>query len=270
MSYSKKIFFHSLWIGFLAGAFGGLVGLGGGVVMIPLMVGILGLSQHKAHGTSLLALVFTGLTGAITYSMKGEVDFIAGVTLAVTAIITAMAGARFANSLPEWKLKRSFGAFLIFASIVLVLKPFLLAHSHIVITGTPKLIGLLIVGIFTGFLAGMMGIGGGTVTVPALVLLFNYSQHMAQGTSLMCMIPAGIMGSYTNWRLKNITVELVPGLILGIIGGTALGGNIALVLPEGTLRVFFAIIVCWTGLRFLRTPKPLVTTQEHSENVCSG
>lgn len=267
MSYSKKIFFHSLWIGFLAGVFGGLVGLGGGVVMIPLMVAVLKLSQHKAHGTSLLALVFTGLTGAITYGLKGEVDIIAGITLALTAIVTAMAGARFANSLPEWKLKRSFGAFLIFASLILVLKPFLLAHSHFAITGATKIIGLLIVGIFTGFLAGMMGIGGGTVTVPALVLLFNYTQHMAQGTSLMCMIPAGAMGSYTHWRLKNVAVELIPGLIVGIIAGTALGSNVALVLPEGTLRIFFAMIVCWTGLRFLRTPKPLIVTPEYKEGI---
>ena len=55
----------SFLIGFLAGIFGGLVGLGGGVIMIPLMVGILKLDQHKAHGTSLVALVFTGISGAI-------------------------------------------------------------------------------------------------------------------------------------------------------------------------------------------------------------
>jgi uncharacterized membrane protein YfcA len=258
----RKNFFHSLWIGFLAGAFGGLVGLGGGVVMIPLMVAVLGLSQHRAHGTSLLALVFTGLTGAITYGLKGEVDIMAAITLSVTATFAAILGAKFANSLPEWKLKRYFGAFLIFASLVLVLKPFLLAHYHVTITGVSKIIGLLFVGIATGFLAGMMGIGGGTVTVPALVVLFNYGQHIAQGTSLLCMVSAGAMGSYTHWRLKNVAADLLPGLVIGIILGTILGSTVALVLKEGILRIMFALVICWTGIRFLRTPKPVTLIVE--------
>lgn len=69
----------SFLIGFLAGFFGGLVGLGGGVILVPLMVGILKLDQHKAHGTR----------------------------------VTARAGAHFAHSLPGWKLKRAFGGFLV-------------------------------------------------------------------------------------------------------------------------------------------------------------
>jgi uncharacterized membrane protein YfcA len=113
----------NLLIGFFAGIFGGLVGLGGGVIMIPLMVGFLKLTQHQAHGTSLVALVFTGISGAIAYAMKGTVDITASILIAVTAIITARAGAHFAHSLPEWKLKRSFGAFLIFVSCLMLIKP---------------------------------------------------------------------------------------------------------------------------------------------------
>jgi uncharacterized protein len=64
----------SFIIGLTAGAFGGLVGLGGGALMIPMMVGFLKLTQHKAHGTSLVALVFTGLAGAVTYSFQNNVD----------------------------------------------------------------------------------------------------------------------------------------------------------------------------------------------------
>lgn len=252
----RRFFFHSIWIGFLAGAFGGLVGVGGGLVMIPLMVAVFRLSQHKAHGTSLFALIFTGIVGTISYKIKGEVDLFAGGILAISATLAAIAGARFANTLSEWRLKRSFGAFLVFASIMLVSKPYIMSHYYLGITGTPKIIGLLSIGIFTGFLAGMMGIGGGTVTVPALAVLLNFSQHMAQGTSLFCMIPAGIMGSYTHWRLKNVSSELLPGLIIGIVIGTIVGSNTALVLPEGNLRILFSIIVCWTGLRFLKTPKP--------------
>src|SRR5664279_2780112 len=89
----------NILIGLVAGMFGGLVGLGGGVIMIPLMVGVLKLTQHQAHGTSLVALVFTGIAGAITYAMKGSVDIVASELLAVTAIFTARFGAH-----AHWKL----------------------------------------------------------------------------------------------------------------------------------------------------------------------
>ncbi|MCS7163640.1 MAG: sulfite exporter TauE/SafE family protein [Thermodesulfovibrio sp.] len=252
----KSQIIHSLWIGLLAGCFGGLVGLGGGVVMIPLMVAVLKISQHKAHGTSLFALVFTGITGAVTYGMKGSVDVVAALILAITAIFTARLGARFAHSLPEWKLKRAFGAFLIFAALILLAKPYFAEVYHFEIEGIAKIIILLIIGIFAGFLAGMMGIGGGTVMVPALVLILNFGQHIAQGTSLLCMVPAGAVGAYTHLKLGNVIKELLPGLVIGIIFGTYIGSNIAHALAEAYLRVIFALIIIWTGIRFLKTPRP--------------
>src|SRR5512137_651126 len=115
----------SLLIGVAAGCFGGLVGLGGGVVMIPLMVGLAGLKQKQAHGTSLVALVFTGIVGAATYASKGKVDVVAAALLAVTATATARLGARYADVLPEWKLKRSFGAFLLVIAVILLARPWI-------------------------------------------------------------------------------------------------------------------------------------------------
>ena len=76
------------------------------VVMIPLMVGVLGLTQHQAHGTSLVSLVFTGAAGALTYSAHGNVDVVAAVSLAVPAVATARFGARCAHALPEWLAAR--------------------------------------------------------------------------------------------------------------------------------------------------------------------
>lgn len=243
----------SFLIGLIAGIFGGLVGLGGGVVMIPLMVGFLKMSQHKAHGTSLVALVFTGVSGAITYALKGSIDIVASILIATTAIFTARAGARYAHALPEWKLKRSFGTFLIFVSVLLLLKPFL-SNATGTATGFTKIIVLLVTGIFTGFLSGMMGVGGGTVMVPAIVLLAGIGQHTAQGISLLAMIPAGAVGAVTHWRLGNVISNLLIGLIPGIFFGTYIGGTLAHMLPDNTLRVIFAIVLIWTGFRYVKTP----------------
>jgi hypothetical protein len=245
----------NLLIGFLAGLFGGLVGLGGGVIMILFMVGILKLDQHKAHGTSLVALVFTGISGAIAYGIQGTVEVTAAIVLSVTAMITARSGAHFAHSLPEWKLKHSFGGFLVFVSLLLLLKPFL-PVIHTMETGWLKITVLLLTGVFTGFLSGMMGVGGGSIMVPVMVLLAGFEQHTAQGTSLLAMVPAAAVGAYTHWKLGNVKTGLLGGLIPGILIGTYLGGILAHILSETSLRIVFAAVLIWTGMRYLRTKRP--------------
>ncbi len=243
-------------IGFLAGIFGGLVGLGGGVIMIPLMVGVLKLDQHKAHGTSLVALMFTGISGAVAYGMKGTVDVTASVLMAATAIVSARTGAYFAHSLPESKLKQSFGGFLIFVSVLMLLKPYLPALAGTA-TGWPTIIVLLLTGIFTGFFSGMMGVGGGTIMVPAMVLLAGFDQHLAQGSSLLAMVPAGSVGAYAHWKLGNVRTAVLTGLIPGVLIGTYLGGTFAHFLSDRFLTVIFALVLIWTGINYFRTKMPV-------------
>jgi uncharacterized membrane protein YfcA len=247
----------SFLIGLFAGSFGGLVGLGGGVIMVPLMAGILKLPQLKAHGTSLVALVFTGISGAVTYALKGNVDIIASLLLASTAIFTARAGARYANALPEWKLKKFFGIFMILITILLLLKPYLLLNAGPdAVQLWVKVIVLMLTGIVTGFLSGMMGVGGGTIMVPAMVLLAGFTQHTAQGSSLLAMVPAGGVGAYTHWRLGNVNTKILAGLIPGILIGTFLGSSLAHIISEDALRLIFAAVLVWTGIRYLRAAVP--------------
>ncbi|GLV46981.1 UPF0721 transmembrane protein [Thermus sp. LT1-2-5] len=241
----------SLLIGFLGGAFGGLVGLGGGTVMIPLMVGVLKLSQHKAHGTSLVAVFFTGLVGALTYGLQGSLDLKAAFLLALTAVLTARLGARYAHGLPEKELKRAFGGFLMAVSLLLLLRPYL-APVGLVRGELLEDLTLLLAGAFTGFLSGMMGVGGGTIMVPAMVLLLGMPQHAAQGTSLLAMVPASLVGAYTHLRLGNVERELALGLVPGVLLGTFFGGELAHFLPEGALRGVFAAVLLWTGWRYVR------------------
>jgi uncharacterized membrane protein YfcA len=245
----------SLLIGFLAGVFGGIAGVGGGAVMIPMMVGILKLSHHRASGTSLVTLVFTGIAGTVAYAAQGYVDFFAALLLAATAIFSARAGARFSHSLPEANLRRFYGAFLIFISLSMVLKPWL-PHVSSPLTGWAKVLVLLAAGICTGFQSGIMGGGGGAVSIPAMVLLAGFSQHAAQGTSLLVMVPAGATAAWTYWRRGNVDMGLLKGMIPGILIGTFAGAAIAGYLPDANLRYIFALMLFWIGIRYLRTPPP--------------
>ena len=246
--------FVSIIIGLVSGLFGGLVGLGGGVIMIPLMVAFFNFDQHQAHGTSLMALVFTGLSGAVTYYLQGSVDIVAAAVLAASAIFTARFGAVYANALPEWKLKKAFGIFVICVSLLLLSKPYL---SHLAFLSHPtegwqKIAVLLASGAVAGFLSGMMGVGGGSIMVPALVLAVGHSQYTAQGSSLLAMVPGGSVGAYTHWRLGNVVLRVLPGLVPGIIICTYLGGTLAHLLSEANLRLIFAAVLIWLGTRDIR------------------
>ena len=244
-----------LLIGLAAGSFGGLVGVGGGIIMIPLMVGILKFDQKTAHGTSLIALVFTGASGALAYGLQGSVDVKASLIMASTAMITARFGAKFAHALPEWKLKRGFGLLQFFVAGMLILKPFL-GQGEEATSLVTYLVILLLTGVFTGFLSGMMGVGGGTIMVPAMVVLAGMGQHISQGSSLLAMVPTGSVGAYTYWKLGSVRKEILPVLIAGIFIGSFSSGTAAQFIPDYVLKWAFCAVLLWTGVKYIRTKKP--------------
>lgn len=246
-----------LWVGLVAGILGGLVGVGGGVIMIPLMTEVLRFRQQEAHGTSLAAVVFTALAGSVVYYLHGSADVPASALLAAMALCTVRFGAKYCCFLPEWKLKRYFGAFLLIMAVLLLLKPFL---PHAAEGEFPVWIRwsvLAVLGVLTGFVSGMMGVGGGIFMVPMMVIFAGIAQHTAQGISLLAMIPASAVGAWTHWKAGNTRKELLPGLIVGVLAGVYAGGSFAHVMPENGLRLVFAALMFFTATRYLRAkPKP--------------
>ena len=105
-------------VGACAGLLSGLLGVGGGIVLIPLL-GLFGFSQHESHATSLAAIIPIAAVGATTFSVAGEVEY-GALTLAAGSLIGAPLGARLMAGLPESKLKVVFGVVMIAAGIVLL------------------------------------------------------------------------------------------------------------------------------------------------------
>jgi len=239
-------------IGFNAGVLGGLVGIGGGMIMIPLLVVFLRMGQHQAHGTSLFAVVFTGLVGAVTYAMHGSVNHSAAAVLAITAGFMSALGARYTRRLSEKMLRRTFGFFLIAMSALMLAKPYLPVVAAFSVAGWTGITILLVSGIIVGFLAGLMGVGGGGIMTPVLVLLMGMNQYMAQGTSLAAMVPPAVVGSWTHRKLGNVRKDVLLFLIAGVLVGTYLGGAIAHLVPERELRILFSLVILWVGIRDVR------------------
>lgn len=240
-----------LVIGLLGGFFGGLVGLGGGVIMIPMMTVFAGLSQREAHGTSLVAVACTAIMGALVYFFHGIIDWQASLVLAVSAALFSRMGAVYAHSLKEIHLKRGFGIFIACVSLLLIAKGFIPGAKE-EMAFWPRMFTLFFIGVGTGLISGMMGVGGGLVMIPAMVILVGMPQHLAQGTSLLAMVPVGIVGALTHYRLGNIRVHLALGLAVGTIAGSFLGGTAAVFLPDFYLKVVFALIGVWMSIGYLK------------------
>ena len=107
-------------VGAVAGFASGLLGIGGGLVMVPLLVGLSSFSQHHAHATSLSAIVLIAAGGAAAFGVEGEVDVPAALLLIAGALVGAPLGARLMAQTSEAKLKVAFGVFMVIVGAALV------------------------------------------------------------------------------------------------------------------------------------------------------
>ena len=125
-----------------------------------------------------------------------------------------------------------------------------------------QLAGLAILGLTAGFLAGLLGIGGGVLMVPAMVLLFGFDQHVAQGTSLLVIIPAAITGSYTHHRNGRLVLRDAAMLAAGGVIGAVFGSVFALSIDDALLRRLFAAFLLVSAVRILwpRRSAPVAET----------
>jgi uncharacterized membrane protein YfcA len=114
-----------------------------------------------------------------------------------------------------------------------------------------QILALVAVGVVAGFLAGLLGIGGGVLMVPAMVLLLGFDQHVAQGTSLLVIIPAAVTGSWTHHRHGRWVLRDAAALAVGGVLGAVLGSVSALSLDDVVLRRLFAAFLLASGVRML-------------------
>jgi uncharacterized protein len=127
-------------------------------------------------------------------------------------------------------------------------------------TMTVQLVILLIlVGLAAGILSGLVGVGGGIIVVPALVLFLGFSQQEAQGTSLgLLLLPVGILAVINYYNKGNIDIKVVAVMSVAFVAGGWLGSKLALQLSQETLRKVFAIVLFYTAFRMLHWDSMLI------------
>ena len=253
-----------LALGLVVGTLVGLLGIGGGVVLVPALVYLLRYDQHLAQGTSLFILLPPiGLGALREYWKHRQVDLAAGVYCAVGFLLGGQVGGKLAVPMSSKTLQGIFGAFLILSAVLLWRKTQRGRKSAERHTGAksdgaceerkgPGMLmaaGLLLAAAFCGVAAGMVGIGGGVLLVPLLGLLFGYSQHEAQGTSLVALIPPTGLFAFLQYA-KAGYVAWQTGLLLipGVFAGGILGGMLAKRLNPKKMRQVFAALMMLLGM----------------------
>lgn len=248
-------------MGLATGILSGLLGVGGGFVLVPMMVYLLGMNQHRAHGTSLAVISMVVLFSAIFYSRHGQVDWLVAIELAIGGVIGAALGARICILISARRLRRFFGFLMMLvglrmlygaASAAYIVSPVIAGHvlAPHEFWGASAVLGI---GLFTGILSGIFGIGGGIIMIPAMVLLFGFSQKMAQGISLAVIIPVSISGALIHNRQGNVRWDTAFWLGLGGILGGLIGARLAVLqISDLALRGMFGVLTLVVGILMAR------------------
>ena len=121
---SRKQYLQGACIGLIAGLASGYVGVGGGFIMVPLMLAVLGIPMSLASGTSLIAIMILAIPGVIEQGLLGNIEDLAGIAIVVGSIPGALVGARLVRMVPERQLRFIFGGFLLVAAVMLMLNEF--------------------------------------------------------------------------------------------------------------------------------------------------
>ncbi|WP_127580204.1 sulfite exporter TauE/SafE family protein [Paenibacillus koleovorans] len=271
---SVLAFLTLLLLGAISATFGSIVGLGGGIIIVPALIylGPLLLDQDisttLAVGTSLTVLIFTALSSTLTYMKDKKVDFRSAWLYFVTSGPAAILGASLTKLFDPQQFQLVFGVFMLCISLLLIvrnrLKPstreWRIQRTFTDAQGVQAQYGYnipaaLVVGFGVGLISGLFGIGGGSLFVPAMVLMFRYPAHVATATSMFVIFLSSILGSMTHWYNGDVggwlVLALAPGAWLGGWLGARIvrriSGNGLLWLLRVTLFVL-AFKLIWSGL----------------------
>lgn len=236
-------------VGLVAGFLSGLFGVGGGILIVPALVLLLAFDQRRAHGTSLAAVLPIAISSLLSYALEDKVDWSVGALLAAGAVAGAVIGTQILDRLPHDVLAVAF-------SLLLAATAIRLLFDHSEGTGRDALsvvsvILFLIVGLVTGILAGLLGVGGGIFVVPAMVVGFGIPAVVAKGTSLFMIVPTSIMGTWRNRKKGN--ADLRAAVVLGLAGivSAFLAGQLSVGMSEKTSNILFSILLLFVAVRMM-------------------
>lgn len=238
-------FITGLVLSALIGLSLGLIGGGGSILTVPILVYLLGVGPHEAVGMSLAVVGATSLFGSVLHYRAGNVDLKGGLLFGVSGIVGALLGSPLTRLVSSETLLFSFGVLM----LVVAATMFGRRRAGKGVAGHgPHPVQAVAAGFGVGVLTGFLGVGGGFLIVPALVLFGRLDVKKAIGTSLFVIFlncVAGLIGHLSQGSFDlNITVAVMGLAVAGAVGGTILSHRLA----ADRLQKMFAVLVLLVGV----------------------
>ncbi len=257
-------------IGIVTAFFGSLVGLGGGVILVPTL-----LFLHKSYNTfewaspqvivgiSLVTMVFTALSSTISYFRKGRVDYRIGFLFLTGSIPGGVFGSWLNQFINMDLFSIYFGFVMIFLALLLFIKR--QPRNNPVQGKTMRVFHVggqtyqyhisiwqsFIISLFVGVLSGLFGIGGGAIMVPTMILLFGFPAHIAAATSMFMIFFVSIINASTHIALGHIAWEYALFFIPGAIIGGILGAKVNQMVNGEVLKWMLRLLLILVGIRLI-------------------
>lgn len=261
--------------GIVVGILSGLLGIGGGVVMVPLFRLAFGLDAVAATATSLFTIIPTSLSGMAKHSRNKTSVAKIGVVCGLFGACMSPVGAWAANIAPAWLIMVVAAAIIVYSAATMLSKALKdgkkadgASTSNETASGqaanggavegthaapssdfdfaasfkfTPSLVAqVACIGLFAGFMGGFVGVGGGFVMVPLFISLLGVPARLASGTSLTAVCILAVPGAIEQAVLGNIDFAIGIAMAVGSVPGAVVGANLVKYIPERALRIFFA------------------------------
>lgn len=231
--------------GLVSGLLAGLLGIGGGTVLVPILI-TLGYGYAQAVATSALAIVMTSCSGTIQNWRMGYLKWRQVLFLGVPGILTAFFGAALVNQTPKYILEAAFGVLLLSTIYLTNLRQKLVLQEANQVIPRKKLNlvpARILTGGAAGFLAGLFGVGGGVIMVPLQMLFLGEKIKLAIQTSLGVIVITSISACLGHAREGNVL--WLEGIVLGLGGliGVQISTRYLPKLPDRIIQISFSIFL---------------------------
>ena len=245
---TSAISFFLLGLG--VGVFGTLIGIGGGLILIPIFILLLDFTPQNAIGTSLTVVFLNALSGSLAYIKQKKVYYDAGIRFAIATIPGAFLGSYMAMYFTSSSFRLSYGILLVILGTLMLMNLSPKTATMEFDKDTFKYnrtIGI-VSSTFVGFISSIMGIGGGTIHVPLMIYVLGFPTHIATATSHFVLAISSFVGVASHLSLGNVLP--MPALSIGI--GAVIGAQIGARLAKKTKSKIIIILlsICMFGLGF--------------------
>ncbi len=248
-------------IGLTVGTLIGLTGLGGGVLLLPILIFGLGIPAIKAVGSDALFNFITKIPSSVVHLSKGTVRRKVVVALGVGSVPGSILGVRFLQYLRVVYgdgvndfIKSAVGILLIVVSTLLLLQRRIEAGMENRPPTAKGFAGMGVIGLVAGFLVGITSVGSGSIIMMLLLLFYSFPPKVMVGTDIAHAVLLTGVTSLLHFRLGNVDPSLVGYLLVGSIPGGLIGSYLSTRVPVLWLRRILCAILLTTGVRMLIAP----------------